>query len=120
MLGKYSPFILVAFFVFLHFLESYLLSQQGVPYSFSIVSIFAATTPSESAEYLTSLNIGVFIRPFIEVLLVGGICRLIGQLKTGGIKLKKVTFNGLIVVSISALLVSAYDVVFLCLVPMIE
>lgn len=104
--------ILVAFFVFLHFLESYLLSQQGVPYSFSIVSIFAATTPSESAEYLTSLNLGVFIRPLIEVLLVGVICRLIGQLKTEDIKLKEITFKGLIIVSISALLFSAYDVVF--------
>lgn len=104
--------ILVAFFVFLHFLESYLLSQQGVPYSFSIVSIFAATTPSESAEYLTSLNLGVFIRPLIEVLLVGGICRLIGQSKIEGIKLKEITFKGFIIVSISVLLVSAYDVVF--------
>ena len=104
--------IFFAFFIFLHFLESYLLSQQGVPYSFSIVSIFAATTPSESAEYLTSLNIGVFIRPLIEIFLVGGTCWLIGQFRIEGIKLKRVTFKGLIIVSISALLVSAYDVVF--------
>lgn len=104
--------VIVAFFVFLHLLESYLLSQQGVPYSFSIVSIFAATTPSESAEYLTSLNIGVFIRPLIEIFLVGGTCWLIGQFRIEGIKLKEVTFKGLLIVSISVLLVSAYDVVF--------
>ena len=109
---KILTIIIVAFFVFLHLLESYLLSQQGVPYSFSIVSIFAATTPSESAEYLTSLNIGVFIRPLIEIFLVGGICWLIGQFRIEGIKLKEVTFKGLIIISISALLVSAYDVVF--------
>ena len=109
---KILTIIIVAFFVFLHLLESYLLSQQGVPYSFSIVSIFAATTPSESAEYLTSLNIGVFILPLIEIFLVGGICWLIGQFRIEGIKLKEVTFKGLIIISISALLVSAYDVVF--------
>lgn len=101
--------IFVAFFVFLHLLESYLLSQQGVPYSFSIVSIFAATTPSESAEYLTSLNIGVFIRPLIEILIVLGICWLINLLTVKIASSKKLAFNVTIIVAILTLLVSAYD-----------
>ena len=106
---KVLTIIIVAFFVFLHLLESYLLSQQGVPYSFSIVSIFAATTPSESAEYLTSLNIGVFIRPLIEIFLVGGICWLINLLTVKIASSKKLAFNVTIIVAILTLLVSAYD-----------
>ena len=106
---KILTIIIVAFFVFLHLLESYLLSQQGVPYSFSIVSSFAATTPSESAEYLTSLNIGVFIRPLIEIFLVGGICWLINLLTVKNASSKKLAFNSTIIVAILTLLVSAYD-----------
>lgn len=106
---KILTIIIVAFFVFLHLLESYLLSQQGVPYSFSIVSIFAATTPSESSEYLTSLNIGVFIRPLIEILIVLGICWLIHLLTVKIARSKKLAFNSTIIVAILTLLVSVYD-----------
>lgn len=105
--------ILVAFFVFLHFLESYLLSQQGVPYSFSIVSIFAATTPSESAEYLTSLNIGVFIRPMIEILIVGLVCVLIKRnLIKRNLRFGIWSSNGILLIFILALSISAYGLTY--------
>lgn len=69
------------FFVALHLLESYLLTQQGVGYSYSIAAILAATTPQESSEYLsTAFSLKAFVRPLLEILLTALFCYGLGRL----------------------------------------
>lgn len=81
----------------LHLFEGYLLGTQGVGFNYAIASIFAATNPAETSEFLSSaLTLSPFLRPLLELLLVLSLSSLFYRLVTskstsqgGGITLTK-------------------------------
>lgn len=67
----------------LHLFEGYLLGTQGVGFNYAIASIFAATNPAETSEFLSSaLTLSPFLRPLLELLLVLSLSSLFYRLVT--------------------------------------